>query len=137
VQHFITDEGLEFRLPSMVPNTRLALEATEYAREQGGFPRFHRAVFEVYWQQDRDIGQATVLAEIAREVGLDPAGLQDYLREGRGRPRLQANREEGATWQVVGMPTFVFADRFRLEGVQAYEVLKRAVLKAAEPQGSA
>lgn len=136
VQHFITDEGLEFRLPSVLANSRLALEATEYAREQGRFPQFHRAVFEGYWQQDRDIGQVAVLAEIAQEVGLDPAGLQDYLKQGRGRPRLQSNREDAATWQVAGVPSFVFGDRFLLEGVQAYEVLKRAALKAAEPQAS-
>lgn len=136
VQHFITDEGLEFRLPSVLANSRRALEATEYAREQGRFPQFHRAVFEGYWQQDRDIGQVAVLAEIAREVGLDPAGLQDYLKQGRGRPRLKANVEAAATWEVAGVPSFVFGDRFRLEGVQAYEVLKRAAQKAAEPQGS-
>ncbi len=133
VQHFITDEGLEFRLPAVVANSRRALEATEYAREQGRLPQFHRAVFEGYWQQGRDIGQVAVLAEIAREVGLDPAGLEDYLKQGRGRPRLQANVEEAATWQVAGVPSFVFGDRFLLEGVQAYEVLKRAAQKAAEP----
>ena len=132
IQHFVTDEGLEFRVPTVVPNTRLALEATEYATEQGKLPRFHRAVFEAYWQQDRDIGKAEVLSEIAREVGLDATGLEQYLEKGTGKPRLQANVGEAATWQVVGMPTFVFAGRFLLEGVQAYEVLKRAALKASE-----
>ncbi|MDP6510097.1 MAG: DsbA family protein [Dehalococcoidia bacterium] len=133
IQHFVVDEGLEFRVPSVVPNSRLALEATEYAAEQGKFPRFHRAVFEAYWQQDRDIGRVTVLSEIAREVGLDAADLEGYLKKGGGKARLQANVEEAATWQVVGMPTFVFAGRFLLEGVQAYEVLKRGAIKAAEP----
>lgn len=132
VQDFVTEEGLEFRVPPVLANSRLALEATEYAREQGKFPQFHRAVFEGYWQHGRDIGRLAVLGEIAREVGLDPAALEGYLKEGRGRPKLQASMEEAATHQVAGVPSFVFAGRFFLEGVQAYDVLKRAALKAAQ-----
>lgn len=136
VQHFVTEEGLEFKVPPVLANSRLALEATEYAGEQGKLAQFHRAVFEGYWQQGRDISRIEVLAEIAGEVGLDPAGLRSYLEAGKGRAKLQVSMEEAARHQVAGVPSFVFGGRFFLEGVQAYDVLKRAVLKAAEAQGT-
>ena len=64
--------GLEMVQPDVIPNSRRALEATEYAREQGKHEQFHRAVFNKFYGEGQDINQWSVLRAAAEEAGLDP-----------------------------------------------------------------
>ena len=58
--------GLNFRKIVNISNSRLSLEAGEFAREQGRFEQFHHAVFQAYFSQGRDIGNIDVLKQIGR-----------------------------------------------------------------------
>lgn len=84
------DEGLPFRPPTHVPNSRRSLEVAELAREQGAFDVYHCALFDAYFGRGQDIGDIAVLAELAACAGLDPgcaarsAGLRS-LRPAGGR----------------------------------------------------
>jgi predicted DsbA family dithiol-disulfide isomerase len=40
------ESGLAMRMPLVVSNSHLALEAAEFVREHGGFERLHSALFE-------------------------------------------------------------------------------------------
>lgn len=136
VQFFAREEEMELKVPAFIPSSRLALEASEYAREQGKLAPFHRAVFAAYWEQGLNIGDSEVLRELAKQAGLDPEALETYLAEGKGRERLQANQQEAEERGVVGVPSFLFGDHIFLEGVQAYPVLKRAAEKALKAVGN-
>lgn len=130
VQHFAREEGLDLQIPPVVANSRLALEATEFAREQGKLAPFQRAVFEGYWQQGRNISLLPVIEEITREAVLDAGALGEYLREGRGQAQLRANAQEAFERGVAGVPSFLIGPDIFLEGVQAYGVFQRAIAKA-------
>ena len=68
-------------------------------------------------QQSRDIGSAGVLAEIAKEVGLDAAALQAALQEGAYRDRVQQLLQTAyGRVGVTAVPTMIIG-RQRLEGL--------------------
>ena len=71
-----TSYGMEFRSTERIYNTRLAHEATEYAREHGKVNEFHKVVFRKVYAEGEDPSQWDMLRSAAQEVGLDGEALQ-------------------------------------------------------------
>src|SRR5687767_6393862 len=63
--------GLVMRAPSRAVRTRKAHELARHAGGQGRGDLLREALFAAYLRDDRDIGRIDVLAEVARECGLD------------------------------------------------------------------
>jgi predicted DsbA family dithiol-disulfide isomerase len=126
--------GLTMAERRFIPNSRLALEAAEWARATGGFQALHDALFSAYFARGADIGRPAVLRELAEEAGLDGEALAVALSEGRHRPVL----EEKLGWSRVagmgGVPLFIFkaldpasgevVKRFGFTGAQDYDVFE-------------
>jgi predicted DsbA family dithiol-disulfide isomerase len=68
--------GMEFKSTERIYNTRLAHEATEYAREHGKGNEFHRVVFRKVYAEGGDPSQWDVLRSAAEEAGLDAEEMQ-------------------------------------------------------------
>lgn len=119
--------GMEFKSTERVYNTRLAHEATEYARERGNANEFHRIVFRKVYAEGGDPSQWDVLHAAAEEVGLDAAEMQREVESGK----YTANVEEQARWAyqigVTGVPTYVINDRYAIVGAQPYEAFRSAI----------
>ena len=126
------EAGIEMKRPPIVPNTRKAHEATEFAKEAGRLLPFHRAVFSAYWQDEDNIGDVGVLCRIGTECGLDAAELRAALDEGR----YAAEIEEQIAWTraagITGVPTFIFDEKFALVGAQEYEVFRDVARRIVE-----
>ena len=121
------DAGLTFRPGTRVPNSHRSLEAAEFAREQGAFAPYHRALFEAYFGQGRDIGDVEVLAELGMASGLDPAALRDALAARRYASLVDERTEEARGWDVTGTPTFIFENgerRLPIVGAQEYALFE-------------
>src|ERR1700742_569932 len=68
--------GIRIGKPPVFPVRAVAaMRCVLAAQEQGALVPFAKAVFEAYWGDLEDIGQAEVLAEVCRRVGLDPASI--------------------------------------------------------------
>ena len=80
---------LPFEPPRLLSNSRLAIEASEFARDAGKHPEFHRAVLAAYFARSEDIGDLDVLSELAAQVGLDPVAMRQELAAGRYAARLE------------------------------------------------
>jgi len=128
--------GIAFGDVRLLSNSHKALEAGEYARDQGRFDAFHHAVFRSYFTDVQDIGSPEVLQDVAASAGLDAAGLQKALDDGRYLPRLQAASREADAYGFSGVPAFVIAQRYTIVGAQPLEVFRR-VLRAAAAAGGA
>jgi predicted DsbA family dithiol-disulfide isomerase len=118
------EAGIVMRPVSLIPNSRLALEAAEFARDTGGFDDFHRAVFAALFGNDQNIGDVPVLVRLAEEADIDAATLEQALHDRRYRRQVDEKivqlRERG----ISGTPTFVFDDRFEVVGAQEYAVFE-------------
>src|SRR5207244_11624632 len=77
------EAAIEMMRPPLVPNTRKAHEATEFAQEAGRLLPFHRAVFRAYWEAEENIGDLEVLCRVGSECGLEASELRDALNEVR------------------------------------------------------
>jgi len=116
--------GLSFQKIVNISNSRLSLEAGEFAKEQGRFDEFHHAVFEAYFAQCRDIGNTEVLAQIGQGSGLDPAALKRALETGTYRKQLNEIKEAAAGLNVTAAPTFIINNADRIVGAQPIEVFR-------------
>lgn len=114
--------GIDMKRPAIIPNTRKAHEATEYARDNGRLWEFHRAAFKAYWEDERNIGDVDVLADAAAGCGLDADGLRGALADGRYTGRVDEQIEWGRAAGITGVPTVIFNERFAVVGAQDYEV---------------
>ncbi len=125
------EAGLVMKRGSRLINTRLALSAAEFAREQGLFDPMHLALFKAYWEQTDDIGTIDGLKQIATGVGLDAGAMAAELAAGRYEEVLDANRREATQVGINGIPAHVFGLRYLVMGAHPYEVLKQVADKVA------
>jgi predicted DsbA family dithiol-disulfide isomerase len=118
------EAGIEMKRPSLVPNTRKAHEATEFAKDHGRLWEIHRALFHAYFEEERNIGDVDVLCEVAAGIGLDAGRLRVALAE----RRYAAEVEEQLAWAraagVTGVPTVIFSGKFAVVGAQDYTVFR-------------
>ena len=117
--------GIAFLDISLISNSRMSLEASEFAKEQGMFDQFHRALFQAYFSQGMDIGNLEVLAQIGHESGLDRDALTKALQTGKYRPTLENMRKEATRLGVTAAPTFIIEDRDRIVGAQPIDVFRK------------
>lgn len=123
--------GMEMVTPSRIPNTRLAHEATEYARERGKGEAFHRIVFRKYYGEGQDIGRWEVLRAAAQEAGLNADEMQRLVEAGRYTAAVKEQVEEAYALGITGVPTYVLNDRYAIVGAQPYEVFEQALERLA------
>jgi predicted DsbA family dithiol-disulfide isomerase len=122
--------GITFVDRPILSNSRLALQAAEFAREHNLFDPFHTALFAAYFSQGLDIGHIDVLAMIAKDAGLDAGAMKQALQGGKYLPRLEAVKEEAAVRGVTGVPTFFIEGKKSVVGAQPLEVFRKALRSA-------
>jgi 2-hydroxychromene-2-carboxylate isomerase len=71
---------------------------------------FARAVFEIYWGEDKDISQDAVLAEVCTRVGVDAQKFFAGISDQAIKDQLKANTDEVMARGGFGSPT-IFLDR--------------------------
>jgi len=120
--------GIEFGRLSLLPNSRPALAAGEFARDQGRYEAFHDRLFKAYFTETRDIGRLEVLLEKAEATGLDPVALEEALRGKRYESRLDQARQEADSLGVHAIPTFfINGAETRIVGAQSLEVFQKTL----------
>jgi predicted DsbA family dithiol-disulfide isomerase len=116
------ESGLTVRMPPVVANSHLALEAAEFAREHGGFDALHPALFRAYFSEGRDLGDADALCAIARSCGVDDQRLRQALADRTYAARIDDITRGAREDEVVSTPTLIYEGGFRLVGAQDYAV---------------
>ena len=121
--------GLPFVSTQRIYNTRLAHEATEYAREHGKANEFHSVIFRKVYAEGCDISQWEVLRSAAFEVGLDVEEMQSSVEGGKYTAEVAGQVEQAYAIGVTGVPTYVINKRYAIVGAQPYEAFKNALAR--------
>jgi predicted DsbA family dithiol-disulfide isomerase len=121
--------GLQLRLHDRLINSRPALQAAEFAREQGRFDAMHHELFKAYWDEGKDVSDIAVLREVALRAGVDVAGMEAAVVANRFGDYLDARRSEAEDLMIDGIPAHVIADRYLVMGAQPYELFERVMAK--------
>jgi predicted DsbA family dithiol-disulfide isomerase len=119
--------GLPFVERTRVPSTRLAHEATEWARAEGGLDAFHAAVLRAHWARGEDISAPAVLQACATEASLSGSALVAALESGKFKAQTEALLEEARAIGVTAVPTFLVDEQFVIQGAQAFGVFEQAM----------
>jgi predicted DsbA family dithiol-disulfide isomerase len=116
--------GIIFSQLSRLSNSRMALEASEFARDMGKYDLFHEKVFQAYFTELKDIGTIDAINEIALSCGLNIDDLGQAMKDRRYAARLDETREEARRIQLTGVPLFLINGRYKIVGAQTIEVFK-------------
>ena len=124
--------GLKFASTQRIYNTRLAHEATEYARLHGKLYEFHKVVFRKVYADGQDPSNWDVLRSAAEEVGLDGADMQQVVERGTYTEEVANQVQWAYQIGVTGVPTYVINDKYTIVGAQPYEAFKNALIQILE-----
>jgi len=124
--------GIEFQFDKITraPNTFNAHRLMGLARATGHQDRMADKLFQAYFIEGRDIGAATVLAELAAEAGL-AADIPAWLAGDAETKSVHADLAAAGQLGISGVPFYVFDQRYAVAGAQAPEVFMQALQAAA------
>ena len=116
--------GIVFNTHTLLSNSRLALMASEYARDMSKYDVFHENIFHAYFTESLDIGKPDVLAAMAAKSGLDAKAMLAAVNDGRYASRLEEVRREGQLIGLTGIPLFIVNNQYKIVGAQPIEVFR-------------
>lgn len=125
-------EGIRFDFDRVasVPNTLAAHRLILLAEEFDSGARVSDALFRGFFEEGRDIGNISVLSEVAAETGMDAAATLQYLSGDRNRDTVRARHAQAQSAGLTAVPGLVFNRRYAVMGVQEPEVLIAAMDRA-------
>lgn len=107
-------------------NAQKVALAVERNHDRETFSAFHEAVFEALWQENRDIGDADVLVDIAESAGVPAEDVRRAIDSDELDDELESRFEEARRDGVTGIPTFVYRDH-ALQGAVPPEQFERLI----------
>ena len=124
--------GVAYRFDriSRAPNTLDAHRLIRWASAADAQDEVVERLFQLYFEEGRDIGDRALLVEVARACGMDGEVVAKALADGRDVENVQAEIAEAQSVGVAGVPFFIFANRFAVPGAQNAEVLAKAIAQA-------
>jgi predicted DsbA family dithiol-disulfide isomerase len=114
------------------PNTLDAHRLIRWSASAGVQERVVDRLFKAYFVEGRDIGDRTVLIEIAADCGLDAELVERFLAEDADADLVRQEIEQAQAMGVSGVPFFIFAGRIGVPGAQEPSVLRQAMTQARE-----
>ena len=135
------EAGITFAFAKMkrTPNTRAAHRLIWEAERQGGQPVQNALVnrlFEGYFEDGADIGDASVLAAIAMAAGLDARGAELALTEDASLEAVLDLEDAGLRLGIQGVPFFLLVNKYAISGAQPPELWRDALPKIAAEAGA-
>ncbi len=87
--------------------------------------RVVEALFQAYFVDGADIGDAEVLAAVAGSCGLDANAIRARLAGDADRALVQKHDSQARAANIRGVPCFIIDGRYAIHGAQEPEVLRQ------------
>lgn len=125
-------EGLAYDFASVQQTrTRRAHELVKLAAERGRADAMVERLFSAFFEQGRNVGQVSELAELAEDVGLARVEVVAALRSRRYARHVQADIDHARALGISGVPFFVIDGRFAVSGAQMPATFATTLQRAA------
>jgi len=86
-------------------------------------------LFQAYFEDGRNIGDASVLVDVAREAGMDAELVEDLLAKDADRDLIEQEDALAHRMGISGVPTFIFANKYLISGAHDADKLVRVIDK--------
>ena len=90
------------------------------------------ALFEAYFVQARDIGDAEVLADVADQIGMDASVVLRLLASDSDKEDIRNRDAHSRKMGVNSVPTFIVAQTHAVPGAQPPELWKKVIEELSE-----
>ena len=107
----------------------MAQELACWAVEQEGGEVIHDLLFRAYFVDKLNVGDTSVLLDLAANAGLDRDAASQVLEQRTCKAQVDADWDKSRQYGVTGVPTYVAAGS-GVVGAQSYEVLEQLVRDA-------
>jgi len=115
-------------------NTFLAHQLLKWAEQQGKQAELELALFESYFSQQENVGEAKVLAEVASRVGLDQVEAAAVIEDGRYAAEVREHQRFWLSKGIQAVPSFILDRRYLIPGAQDPDVFVAALEKLSEEE---
>ena len=119
-------------VPKRIPNTLNAHRLIHWAGIEGRQTPVVAALFRAYWKEGRDIGNLSVLADIAGAAGMDRAATLRLLDSDADADDLRARDQDARDKGVTAVPTFLIAQQYVVSGAQPPEMWAKVIAELSE-----
>jgi predicted DsbA family dithiol-disulfide isomerase len=119
--------GLVMQQRDVIINSKRALGAAEFAREQGKFDEMHHALFKAHWEGTGKLEDVDDLVRIGEGVGLNPVELRLAIEEDRYEAILDDSRRQAESVGINAIPAHIFGRRYLVVGAVPYEAFAQVL----------
>ena len=88
-------------------------------------------LFDAHFSQGGDIGDHDQLIALAESTGMERARVADFLISGGGIDEVTAEIRDAQQMGITAVPTFIFDDRYVVQGGQPSPIFLQALERAA------
>ena len=120
--------GVPIQLPTVSPQpyTRKAFLGLQYAKQQGKGNEYTTAVMKAFFQQNLNIGEDQVLKNILANLGLNPAGLDEFVNSPQANAQHDADLQYAKQLGIQAVPSLAVGEQF-FSGVPSVQALRDAI----------
>jgi len=108
-------------------NSRLAQELGKFAEWKGKGDEFHKAMFQAYFVDGKNIGKTSILLELAESIHLNGKDAHKIIQDRTYKDAVDLDWKRSNELGVTAVPTFLF-NNHRLVGAQNFETLEKLLL---------
>lgn len=126
-------EGIPYNFDKITrrPNSLDAHRIVRWAQGQDLGPEAKEALFKAYFEDGKDIGDHTVLADIAESIGLARDVIIDLLGSDADGDAVREEANLFRQMGVSGVPTYIANRKLAAQGAESAEKLARFLQTAA------
>jgi predicted DsbA family dithiol-disulfide isomerase len=136
VSQIAKGEGLEFRMDktravnTFTAHRLLWLAGQEYGRDVQ--TTLKNTLLAGYFTEGADVGRPEDLVALAQRAGLDQARVAEFLAGDDGTAEVREELEHARALGVSAVPTFVFEDKYAVQGAQEASVFLQVLERVAQ-----
>jgi len=129
------EDGIDFDFPAVKisPNTLDAHRLLRWAMIEG--PQIQQrvalALFKAYFEEGRNVGDRTVLLDIAESCGMDRSVVTALFSAGADVDSVKEEIGMARDMGVTGVPCFIIDNKYAVMGAQPVDVLTNALREIA------
>jgi predicted DsbA family dithiol-disulfide isomerase len=127
-------EGIEFAFDKIAksPNTLDSHRLVRWSASAGVQDEVVERLFRAYFIDGKDIGDATELAAVAADAGMDGELVASLLASDADLESVEREAGLANEMGITGVPTFIFDSKLMISGAREAELLARVIDKARE-----
>ena len=132
LQRVAKEENIPLSRLSFITNSKDALLLSESIKSCGStlFYDLHEKLFKAYFVDGKNIGDRSVLREIATSCGLNEKIIESAWTDEQPQHRLLDNFNSARAHDIQSVPSFIFGDRV-LTGVVSESTFREAAKQLA------